>query len=324
MVSYVEVKKYTTLQAVAEWLGLRCRANDRYDCPHASNGQRAITFSPEWKNKDGSLGRFTCWACDVSGDLIALAAHINKTDDMKAAKEIQSHFHGYEPVKRGLTSEAAKKVDSELEFEHPLVQGAGLSVEHATRLNIGFRKAGTKPNSVLIPIRDDKGERALRLINDGALDDSGVEVLANRLGIGSRHLSKLFRKHLGASPLQVAKTVRVQRAKRLLDQAESIDGGDCNARQLWQSSAVQCRLRGGLQAHADRDPQRELPLVAGVPITAESGTRQKTSAGQQVRQLSGGTSDVVSASTQSCPALSRSHYRSWAAGYSLTLEDRHV
>jgi AraC family transcriptional regulator of adaptative response / DNA-3-methyladenine glycosylase II len=63
-------------------------------------------------------------------------------------------------------------------------------------------------------------ERALRLINDGALDDRGVEVLANRLGIGSRHLSRLFRKHLGASPLQVAKTARVQRAKRLLDQAD--------------------------------------------------------------------------------------------------------
>jgi AraC family transcriptional regulator of adaptative response/methylated-DNA-[protein]-cysteine methyltransferase len=63
-------------------------------------------------------------------------------------------------------------------------------------------------------------ERALRLINDGALDDSGVEILADRLGIGSRHLSRLFRKHLGASPLQVAKTARVQRAKRLLDQAD--------------------------------------------------------------------------------------------------------
>ena len=63
-------------------------------------------------------------------------------------------------------------------------------------------------------------ERALRLINDGALDDSGVDVLANRLGIGARHLSRLFRKHLGASPLQVAKTARVQRAKRLLDHAD--------------------------------------------------------------------------------------------------------
>jgi AraC family transcriptional regulator of adaptative response/methylated-DNA-[protein]-cysteine methyltransferase len=63
-------------------------------------------------------------------------------------------------------------------------------------------------------------ERALRLINDGALDDSGVEVLANRLGIGTRHLSRLFHKHLGASPMQVAQTARVQRAKRLLDETD--------------------------------------------------------------------------------------------------------
>jgi AraC family transcriptional regulator, regulatory protein of adaptative response / methylated-DNA-[protein]-cysteine methyltransferase len=35
-------------------------------------------------------------------------------------------------------------------------------------------------------------ERALRLIADGALDDGSVETLADRLGIGSRHLSRLL------------------------------------------------------------------------------------------------------------------------------------
>jgi AraC family transcriptional regulator of adaptative response / DNA-3-methyladenine glycosylase II len=62
-------------------------------------------------------------------------------------------------------------------------------------------------------------ERAARLIRDeGALDAPGaaVEALAARVGVGGRHLSRLFQKHLGASPLQVAKTARVQRAKRLL------------------------------------------------------------------------------------------------------------
>jgi len=60
-------------------------------------------------------------------------------------------------------------------------------------------------------------ERALRLIEAGALDENGIEALAERLGIGPRHLSRLFRKHLGATPVRVAQTVRVQRAKRLLD-----------------------------------------------------------------------------------------------------------
>lgn len=62
-------------------------------------------------------------------------------------------------------------------------------------------------------------ERAARLIRDeGALDAPGatVEMLAARVGVGGRHLTRLFQKHLGASPLQVAKTARVQRAKRLL------------------------------------------------------------------------------------------------------------
>ncbi|MCK1545695.1 methylphosphotriester-DNA--protein-cysteine methyltransferase family protein [Bradyrhizobium sp. 179] len=63
-------------------------------------------------------------------------------------------------------------------------------------------------------------ERALRLIEDGALDDSTVAGLADRLGVGARHLGRLFQRHLGASPVQVAQTARVQRAKRLLDETK--------------------------------------------------------------------------------------------------------
>lgn len=62
--------------------------------------------------------------------------------------------------------------------------------------------------------------RAVRLIRAGALDKAGVEALATRLGIGARHLDRLFRKHIGASPLQVARTTRVQKAKRLLDETK--------------------------------------------------------------------------------------------------------
>jgi AraC family transcriptional regulator of adaptative response / DNA-3-methyladenine glycosylase II len=61
--------------------------------------------------------------------------------------------------------------------------------------------------------------RGLRLIAKGALDGCGATVgtLAETLGVGERHLVRLFAKHLGASPGQIAKTIRVQRAKRLLD-----------------------------------------------------------------------------------------------------------
>jgi len=63
-------------------------------------------------------------------------------------------------------------------------------------------------------------ERAMRLVNDGALDDAGIDALAERLGIGTRHLSRLFKKHVGASPTQVAQTARVQRAKRMVDNTD--------------------------------------------------------------------------------------------------------
>lgn len=60
--------------------------------------------------------------------------------------------------------------------------------------------------------------RALDLITEGALDDekTGVEQLAERLGIGGRHLRRLFMQHLGASPLSVAQTRRVLFAKQLI------------------------------------------------------------------------------------------------------------
>lgn len=59
--------------------------------------------------------------------------------------------------------------------------------------------------------------RALRLIEGGALDDGDMGNLARRLGIGARHLRRLFDHHVGASPLQIASTCRLHRAKRLID-----------------------------------------------------------------------------------------------------------
>ena len=60
--------------------------------------------------------------------------------------------------------------------------------------------------------------RGLRLISSGALDDGNVENLAERLGVTSRHLRRLFTKHIGASPLAVAHTQRLHFAKRLIDE----------------------------------------------------------------------------------------------------------
>jgi AraC family transcriptional regulator of adaptative response / DNA-3-methyladenine glycosylase II len=60
--------------------------------------------------------------------------------------------------------------------------------------------------------------RALRLIEEGALDEASVTELAARLGIGERHLRRLFVQHVGAAPLAVAQTRRLHFAKRLIDE----------------------------------------------------------------------------------------------------------
>jgi AraC family transcriptional regulator of adaptative response / DNA-3-methyladenine glycosylase II len=60
--------------------------------------------------------------------------------------------------------------------------------------------------------------RALRLIGESGLEDGGVEVLAEHLGIGSRHLRRLFLRHLGATPIAVAHTRRLHFAKKLIDE----------------------------------------------------------------------------------------------------------
>ena len=67
--------------------------------------------------------------------------------------------------------------------------------------------------------------RALALIEAGALDShSGfggdVDGLAARLGMGERHLRRLFRQHLGAAPVSVAQTRRVLLAKALIHQTD--------------------------------------------------------------------------------------------------------
>ena len=60
--------------------------------------------------------------------------------------------------------------------------------------------------------------RALRLIARGFLDEHSVDDLADALGVGARHLRRLFLRHAGATPRQVAASRRVRRAKTLLDQ----------------------------------------------------------------------------------------------------------
>jgi AraC family transcriptional regulator of adaptative response / DNA-3-methyladenine glycosylase II len=59
-------------------------------------------------------------------------------------------------------------------------------------------------------------QRALQLINQGALNTGSLADLATRLGIGERYLRKLFERELGVSPQALAANQRLLFAKKLL------------------------------------------------------------------------------------------------------------
>lgn len=61
-------------------------------------------------------------------------------------------------------------------------------------------------------------ERALRLLDNGALIEGSITDLSDRLGIGPRYLNKLFRSRLGTSPKQYAQYQQLLFAKSLLQQ----------------------------------------------------------------------------------------------------------
>jgi AraC family transcriptional regulator of adaptative response / DNA-3-methyladenine glycosylase II len=92
----------------------------------------------------------------------------------------------------------------------------------AAALQAGFRPClRCRPESWGTPAWDGTSTtvtRALRLIQEGALEDSNVEALAERLGIGSRHLRRLFLQHVGATPIAVAQAQRLLSAKKLIDE----------------------------------------------------------------------------------------------------------
>jgi AraC family transcriptional regulator of adaptative response / DNA-3-methyladenine glycosylase II len=58
--------------------------------------------------------------------------------------------------------------------------------------------------------------RALGLIAEGGWSEGGADELANRLGVGARHLRRLFDQHVGASPVVVAQAHRLLFAKKLI------------------------------------------------------------------------------------------------------------
>jgi AraC family transcriptional regulator of adaptative response / DNA-3-methyladenine glycosylase II len=123
--------------------------------------------------------------------------------------------------------------------------------------------------------------RALRLIHEGALDAAGVDDLARRLGVGSRHLRRLFLEHLGATPAAIARTRRVHFARRLLDSTTlpmteiATGAGFCSIRRFnaamraaFGASPTELRARTGARTLGRTGAQ------SGGPTRTRTGTRR--------------------------------------------------
>ena len=103
--------------------------------------------------------------------------------------------------------------------------------------------------------------RAMSLIETGALDTGSTEALADRLGVGERHLRRLFRQHLGAAPVSVAQTRRVLLAKALIQETDlamaevALAAGFGSVRRFNETfQALYARPPGALRRRGERAP----------------------------------------------------------------------
>jgi AraC family transcriptional regulator of adaptative response / DNA-3-methyladenine glycosylase II len=75
----------------------------------------------------------------------------------------------------------------------------------------------TTPGSPEWDVRADVAGRAMRLVNDGVVERSGVPGLARRLGYSERQLHRILVAELGAGPLALARARRAQTARILVE-----------------------------------------------------------------------------------------------------------
>jgi len=95
------------------------------------------------------------------------------------------------------------------------------------RTTAGAQRAGLRackrcrpdatPGSPEWNVRTDLVGRAMRLINQGFLDDKSVAKLASELAVTERHLRRILIEAVGAPPLSIARAQRAQTARTLIE-----------------------------------------------------------------------------------------------------------
>ncbi len=123
-----------------------------------SGGERAIVITP-------AKGLFYCWSAHQGSDLIALAAHICKTDAKGAAAWLAGNSDNSSRDKspKGTiprTEDERSLKPLEREHDHIAVEALGFSAEDAVALGISYANRGIMRGHIAVPIRLEDGTLA--------------------------------------------------------------------------------------------------------------------------------------------------------------------
>ncbi len=119
--------------------------------------------------------------------------------------------------------------------------------------------------------------RGLRMIHSGMLDQETLPRMSARLGVGERHLTRLFMEHLGTTPGAIARTRRVHFARKLIDQTqlpmtEVAAGAGFSSLRRFNAAiretfrATPGELRGRASSDVDGDAPLDLLLAYRPPL----------------------------------------------------------
>lgn len=105
-------------------------------------------------------------------------------------------------------------------FENCTFYGHAAAAEKA-----GFRPCLTcrpelAPGDAKVDALSKLARLALRRIEDGAMNEFGVDELAAEFGVSARHLRRAMQKEFGVTPIELAQTQRLLHAKQLLTETD--------------------------------------------------------------------------------------------------------
>lgn len=103
----------------------------------------------------------------------------------------------------------------------PLFKNVTFYSNAATAESAGYRpclrcRPELAPGNATVDAVSRLAALALNRIEDGALDELGIEGLSQQLGVSSRHLRRVVESEFGVPPIQLVQTQRLLLAKRLL------------------------------------------------------------------------------------------------------------